>query len=65
MGNPGGPPAAQIYVQFQFGDYRQAGAVTFPFSVYFDFYKATFRYTHVVSNKALPGSDFVGKSAKP
>jgi hypothetical protein len=60
-----GLPPHKIYVQFQFDDYRQLGAVKFPFSVYFDFYKAMFRYTQVVNNKILPDSDFVAKLAKP
>lgn len=60
-----GIPSHKIYVQFQFADYRHAGAVNFPFSVYFDFYKATFRYTQVINNKPLPDSDFVARPAKP
>ena len=60
-----GLPLHKIYVQFQFGDYRQASTVKFPFFVYFDFYKDTFRYTRVLNNKALPDSDFVAKPAKP
>jgi hypothetical protein len=53
-----------VQFQFQFADYRQASTVNFPFSVYFDFYRATFRYT-MVNNKPLPDSDFVAKRAKP
>ncbi len=60
-----GIPPHKIYVQFQFEDYRPVGAVRFPFTVSFDFYKAKFRYTQVVNNKALPDSDFVSRPAKP
>jgi hypothetical protein len=60
-----GIPPHKTYVQFQFEDYRRVGAVKFPFTVSFDFYKAKFRYTQVVDNKALPDSDFVSKPAKP
>jgi hypothetical protein len=60
-----GLPPHKTYVQFQFEDYRMVGAVRFPFSVSFDFYKAIFRYTQVVNNKTLPDSDFVSKPAKP
>ena len=60
-----GPLPHKTYVNFEFADYRQVGAIRFPFQVYFDYYKAAFRYTEVVHNKPLPDSDFVAKPAKP
>jgi hypothetical protein len=60
-----GIPPHKTYVQFQFGDYRQTGGVKFPFFVYFDFYKAAFRYTQVVNGKALADSEFAARPAKP
>ncbi len=60
-----GLPTHKFHVQFEFDDYRQVGATKFPFQIYYDFYKATFRYTKVVTNVALPDSDFVPLSAKP
>jgi len=48
-------------VHFQFDDYRQVGAVMFPFYVYFDYYNSTFRYTKVVHNQPVSDSDFVSK----
>jgi hypothetical protein len=59
-----GSPAHKVYFHFRFDDYRQVGAVKFPFYVYFDFYKATFRYTKVVHNQSLSDSDFVPKPVK-
>lgn len=47
------------HLHFQFDDYRQAGVVKIPFSIYFDFYKATFRLTKVVPNAALSDTEFV------
>jgi hypothetical protein len=57
--------AGKTWVQFDFDDYRQVGAIKFPFQIHYDFYKSTFRYTKVVSNVALPDSDFVSRPAKP
>jgi hypothetical protein len=47
-----GVPTHKTYVEFQFDDYRKVDAIRFPFQIYYDFYKATFRYTKVV-NTAL------------
>jgi hypothetical protein len=60
-----GVPPRTTWVQFDFDDYRQVGAVKFPFMVAFDFYKATFRYVKVIHNGAVNDSDFVEKPAKP
>jgi hypothetical protein len=62
---PGWRPSGDFYFHFQFDDYRQVGEVTFPYYIYFDFYKATFRFTKVVHNLALADSDFVPKPKKP
>jgi hypothetical protein len=60
-----GVPTHKTYVEFQFDDYRKVGAVKYPFQIYFDFFKATFRYTKVVNNAALPDSDFLSLPPKP
>ena len=56
-----GVPGHVSYVQFLFNDYRQSGAVKIPFSIYFDFYKATFRITKVAPNAPIPAEEFVAK----
>ncbi len=60
-----GVPTNKTYVEFQFDDYRKVDAIRFPFQIYYDFYKATFRYTKVVNNVALPDSDFIEWPSKP
>ena len=56
-----GGPDRIGYTRFEFADYRSVGNSRFPFSIYFDFYKAVFRVTKVVINPALSDSDFVPK----
>lgn len=56
-----GAPGHVVYTHFQFDDYRQCGAVRIPFSIYFDFYKATFRFTKVVPNAPLSDTEFLPK----
>jgi hypothetical protein len=56
-----GMPEHITYTHFQFDDYRQSGAVTIPFSIYFDFYKASFRFTKVVPNAPLSDTEFLPK----
>jgi hypothetical protein len=60
-----GFPPHNTPVEFQFKDYRQLGAIKFPFNVYVDFYDATFRYTNVVHNKPLADSEFLEKPERP
>jgi hypothetical protein len=60
-----GLPSKKRSVQFQFNDYRQLGAIKFPYYVYFDFNDTVFRYTSVVHNKHLPDSEFREKPALP
>ena len=54
-------PRNSFYITFRFDDYRQTGAVKFPFTLYVDYYKATFYYTKVTHNVALSDSDFKTK----
>lgn len=56
-----GRPGSETYTHFQFDDYRQSGPVKIPFSIYFDFYKATFHFTKVVLNGALSDGEFIPK----
>ena len=56
-----GLPGSETHAHFQFDDYRQAGPVKIPFSIYFDFYKATFHFTKVVPNALLSDGEFVPK----
>lgn len=56
-----GMPGQETHTHFQFDDYRQSGPVKIPFSIYFDFYKATFRLTRVVPNAHLSDAEFVPK----
>lgn len=51
-------PRRSFYVRFRFDDYREVGPVKFPYYLYMDFYRATFRYTKVVHNPQLRESDF-------
>lgn len=53
-----GQPRHTLSFRIDFDDYRQAGAVRFPFRAYFDFYRATFLYTKVEHNPSLQDSDF-------
>ncbi len=48
-------------VHFEFDDYRSVGNVQVPFSIYFDFYKASFSVTKVELNPTLSDADFVPK----
>jgi hypothetical protein len=56
-----GMPGSERHSEFRFDDYRQAGPVKIPFSIYFDFYQATFHFTKVLSNAPLSDSEFVPK----
>ena len=56
-----GRPGSETYTHFQFNDYRQSGPVKIPFSIYFDFYKATFHFTKVVPNVTLSDGEFMPK----
>ena len=56
-----GFPPDNNSVEFQFDDYRQVGAIKFPFHVHVDMNDATFRYTGVVQNKRLTDSEFMAK----
>ena len=56
-----GLPGSETYTHFQFDDYRQSGPVKIPFSIYFDFYKATFHFTKVVPNVTLSDGEFMPK----
>lgn len=56
-----GQPGSETHIHFQFDDYRQSGAVKIPFSIYFDFYKATFLLTKVVQNSPISDGEFVPK----
>ncbi len=56
-----GMPGQETHTHFQFDDYRQSGPVKIPFSIYFDFYKATFQITKVVPNAQLSDAEFVPK----
>jgi hypothetical protein len=60
-----GFPPQNTLVQFQFDDYRQVGAIKFPFHVYFDFNETTFRYTSVVQDEPLVDSEFLEKPKRP
>jgi hypothetical protein len=60
-----GFPPNNVLVQFQFKDYRQLGAIKFPFYVHFDFNDTTFRYTSVVQNHPLADSEFLEKPQRP
>jgi hypothetical protein len=60
-----GFPPQNTLVQFQFDDYRQVGAIKFPFHVYFDFNETTFRYTSVVQDEPLADSEFLEKPKRP
>lgn len=60
-----GFPPQDTLVQFQFNDYRQVGAIKFPFYVYIDFNDTTFRYTSVVQNEPLADSTFQEKPERP
>lgn len=56
-----GEPGREIHSDFRFDDYRQTGPVKIPFSIYFDFYKASFRLTKVVPSAAISDAEFVAK----
>ena len=56
-----GLPGSETYTHFQFDDYRQSGPVKIPFSIYFDFYKATFHFTKVIPNVTLSDGEFMPK----
>jgi hypothetical protein len=61
-----GSPGQEVHTSFQFNDYRQSGPVKIPYSIYFDFYKATFQLTKVISNVPLSDAEFTPKqSLKP
>jgi hypothetical protein len=60
-----GFPPLNTLVEFQFDDYRQLGAVRFPFHVHFDWNDTTFRYTRVVQNQPLADSEFLEKPERP
>jgi hypothetical protein len=56
-----GLPGPETHTHFQFNDYRRSGPVKIPFSIYFDFYEATFHFTKVVPNAPLSDGEFVPK----
>ena len=56
-----GAPPNPRHVNFEFGDYRQAGAVKIPFEIYFDLFKARFRLTKVIPDMPIPDQDFEPK----
>jgi hypothetical protein len=56
-----GFPPDNNSVEFEFGDYREVGAIKFPFYVHVDSNDMTFRYTSVVENKRLADSEFAAK----
>jgi hypothetical protein len=56
-----GQPGSETHTQFQFSDYRQSGPLRIPFSIYFDFYKATFHFTKVIANVSLSDAEFTPK----
>jgi len=56
-----GQPGHETYMEFRFDDYRPAGSITIPYSIYFDFYQAAFRVTSVVVDPPLSANDFVPK----
>jgi hypothetical protein len=56
-----GLPGSETHTHFQFDDYRQSGPVKIPYSIYFDFYKATFHLTKVVPNSPLSDAEFTPK----
>lgn len=56
-----GQPGQEKHFEFRFDDYRRAGPVLIPYSVYYEFYQASFRLTKVVMNPAFQDSDFVAK----
>ena len=60
-----GFPPQNKFVQFQFDDYRQVGAIKFPFYVYFDVNETTFRYTSVVQDVPVADSEFLEKPERP
>jgi hypothetical protein len=60
-----GFPPSETPVSFQFGDYRQVGAIKFPFYVHFSRNDTTFRYTKVEQNHPLSDKEFEGKPQKP
>jgi hypothetical protein len=60
-----GFPPQNTLAEFQFNDYRQVGAIKFPFYVHFDLNDTTFRYTSVVQNQPLADSEFQEKPERP
>ncbi|MGA2537082.1 MAG: hypothetical protein ABSF53_13785 [Terracidiphilus sp.] len=48
-------------VKFQFDDYRQVGAIKFPFYLHFTFNDTTFRYTNVDLIQPLADAEFQAK----
>jgi len=57
-----GPPGSENLTHFKFDDCRQSGCLKIPFSIYFDFYKATFNFTKAVPSSSLPDEEFIGSS---
>jgi hypothetical protein len=60
-----GFPPQNSLVEFRFDDYRQVGAIKFPFYVHFDWNDTTFRYVSVVQNEPLADSEFLEKPELP
>jgi hypothetical protein len=52
------PPLPSFIIRFEFDDYREAGPIKFPFYVYCDFYRATFKFTSVQHNVPVRDSEF-------
>jgi hypothetical protein len=60
-----GFPPQDTFVQFQFDDYRQVGAIKFPFYVHCSLNDTVFRYTRVVQDEPLADSEFLEKPERP
>ena len=60
-----GFPPNETPVEFQFDDYRQVGAIKFPFYVHFSQNDVTFRYTRVEQNQPLADAEFQAKPRQP
>jgi hypothetical protein len=53
-----GVPRHISWVVFRFDDYRPAGAVKIPWSIYFDFYQTSITVTRVIPNPPLTETQF-------
>lgn len=57
-----GPPEQDAYFEFRFDDYRPAGPVKIPWSIYFDSSQTTITVTRVVYNPSLTEAQFEPRS---